>query len=357
MANVFIQPSLRKAAEQVAAKQSVRVTTRTFLAWFEAQRRGYWIVRDIRRQLEHLKLETAPDFESNYIDSFLELRPIEGKKSKATSTIEKTEAIIADQRPGPSWIAKDPTYAISKLAPANRSVEAVTPSSTLAEIVTILLSRDFSQLPVMTSERDVRGIVTWQSIGSRIALSVEATTAQALMEPHHEIRSHSSIFDAIPIVVKYQYVLIRGNDQKISGIVTASDLSEQFQILSEPFLLLGEIENLLRGMIAERFTNSDLENVRDPDDADREIKSPADLTFGEYVRLLENPERWEKFGLSIDRIKFREGLEKVRAIRNDVMHFDPDGIAPEQLKSLRDFANFLNVIQNIAGRDSKDSLD
>jgi hypothetical protein len=40
-------------------------------------------------------------------------------------------------------------------------------------------------------------------------------------------------------------------------------------------------------------------------------------------------------------------LNKVREIRNDVMHFDPDGIPPADLEQLRDFAHFLQRLQII----------
>ena len=36
-----------------------------------------------------------------------------------------------------------------------------------------MLSNDFSQLPVMTGPRELKGIVSWKSIGSRLALDKE----------------------------------------------------------------------------------------------------------------------------------------------------------------------------------------
>jgi len=62
-------------------------------------------------------------------------------------------------------------------------------------------------------------------------------------------------------------------------------------------------------------------------------------------RMLENKQRWDKLGLAIDRVQFITELEQVRTIRNDVMHFNPDGILPEDLEVLRRFAKFL---QNLA---------
>jgi hypothetical protein len=166
------------------------------------------------------------------------------------------------------------------------------------------------------------------------------------MDLHQEIRSDVSIFQAIPIIVQHSYVLIRGNDGSLTGIVTASDLSVQFQQLAEPFLLLGEIENHIRGILGVKLEQSDLAAVRDPSHP-RKIEAPSDLTFGEYVRLLENEDRWSKLGLSLDRKTFCAGLDDVRKIRNDVMHFDPDGILPADLEQLRHFAQFLQRLQTI----------
>ncbi len=118
-------------------------------------------------------------------------------------------------------------------------------------------------------------------------------------------------------------------------------------MLAEPFLLLGEIENRIRNIIAERFELADLESVRDPDDQERKIESVDDLTFGEYIRLLEEPARWGGADLKVDRKTFIKSLDNIRKIRNDVMHFDTDSIPGEDLESLRTFARFLQRLETL----------
>jgi hypothetical protein len=49
----------------------------------------------------------------------------------------------------------------------------------------------------------------------------------------------------------------------------------------------------------------------------------------------------------LDRKAFIENLNSVPRIRNDVMHFDPDGIPPEDLQVLRLFAAFLARLRSI----------
>jgi CBS domain-containing protein len=327
------------------------VSVRTFLGWFGAQRRSFWNVVSIRRSLERARLFTWPDFESAYIDSevqFLLLpEEVEGTDGAdvVAEAVSNSEAEVVIQ-PLPAARA-DPTYRISKLAAANNAPLSVRPDASLKEAVTLMMANDFSQLPVMTNERDTKGIVSWHSVGTRILLGSNRNYVREVMDVHHEIRADASMFQAIPTIVQHGYVLVRGLDTKITGIVTASDLSLQFQQLAEPFLLLSEIENHVRSLLHGKFEKVDLAAIRDPSDTGREIDEVSDLTFGEYVRLLENDERWGKLGLNLDRKTFCNHLDQVRIIRNDVMHFDPDGVPQSDLEKLRDCARFLQRLHMI----------
>ncbi len=240
----------------------------------------------------------------------------------------------------------DPTYRISKLAAASNKPVSVAPDQSLQMATTLMLTHDFSQLPVMTSDYDVKGIITWKSIGIRLALGIKGSLVRECMDPHQEIPATFSLINAIPIIVQSQYVLIRGQG-RITGIVTASDLSLQFQQLAEPFLLLGEIENHIRLIIGDKFSLTELSDISDSEDRDGEVNSIYDLTFGQYLRLLQNPDKWKKVNISIDRVAFCDQLDTVRKIRNDVMHFNPEPMKAEDLQLLRDFLSFLQLLQNI----------
>ncbi len=343
--------NLEAIASTLRKKKPVEpITVRDFLWWFGAQRRGPNVVRDIRRQLQEAGLDTYPDFEGLWLDAPFSFTLAESEEAPATGEAE--EAL----EPLLTWITRDPTHRVSKLAAANQKVVSVAPDDPFEKVVTLLLARDFSQLPVMTNERVVKGMVSWKTIGSRLALGRELQFARDCMEEHHEVRSGQSIFEAIPTIQAFDYVLVRKEDQTISGIVTGSDLSSQFYTLSEPFLLLSEIENLIRNMLAGRFTAADFDEAKDPGD-EREIRTVDDLTFGGYLRLMQHTDHWPKIGISIDRVVFCKDLDIVRVIRNNVTHFDPDGVTPEELEKLRDFKAFLSNLERIAGPSSKSDLN
>jgi CBS domain-containing protein len=343
-------PSItRKLTE---GESAAPVTVREFLSWFNAQRRGYAIVRRIRYALKKAGLTTEPDFESAFIESEIHFRltretsSLKPSGNPAIPPIAESLTISADA-PTVTSRESDPTYRISKLKAANSKPVSIAPTADLVEAVTIMLANSFSQLPVMIGEREVKGVISWQSVGTRLALGRGGLLVKDLMDVPQEIRAELSIFQAIPIIAEHHYVLVRGPENRITGIVTSSDLNNQFQQLAEPFLQLGEIENHIRQIIGEKLSATELAEARNPSDQGRVVESVSDLSFGEYIKLFENSARWAKLGLPIDRKTFCAKLESVRLIRNDVMHFDPDGIPPEDLEQLRDFAFFLRRLQNV----------
>jgi CBS domain-containing protein len=344
----------RERLENIAVKLKAGetanpVTVRAFLSWFGAQRRSYWNVWTIRRGLEKAGLETIPDFESAYLDSNIEFALAQEGAEIVTlaDSANSIEALDASSMPLQRGSSADPAYRISKLEAANRSPLFIAPDASVRQAVTVMMTNDYSQLPVMTSERDVKGIVSWNTIGARMVLKKDAVYVRDVMDQHQEIRADVSMFQAISAIGQHGYVLVRGIDNKITGIVTASDLNIQFQQLAEPFLLLGEIENHIRTILDGKFTLTELTEAGDPSDNARKIEAVSDLTFGEYLRLMENEHYWNKTGILLDRKTFCFQLDQVRKIRNDVTHFDPDGIPESDLKKLRGFSHFLQQLQTI----------
>lgn len=344
---------LQAIAERLRSGTRIEpLTVREFLSWFGAKRRGVWVVSEILSVLENIGLTTEPDFESTYIDGQIDIRLVKTDTLAPTDTSLRAEVVVGltleidPTIPNATSISDpiDPTHRISKLAAANNAPVSVHPDASLQEAVTIMLSRGFSQLPSMSSTRKVEGVISWSSIGSRLGSGLSGSKVKDFVEQHHEVRQDASIFQVIPVVVANDYVLVRGRDNTVAGIITASDLSLQFLQLSEPFLLLSEIENQIRQAISKRFDTNDLASCRDPLDTVRTVEGASDLTFGEYIRLLENPENWRKSNLPLDRVVFCKQLAAVRDIRNDVMHFDPDGISPEDVETLREFARFLQKL-------------
>ncbi|MDP6822146.1 MAG: CBS domain-containing protein [Dehalococcoidia bacterium] len=333
-------------AEQVEQGETPEETVRELLSWFYAERRGYLIVREIRNALRKHKLRTTPDFEATYIDARVRfvssvvtdqpsdpesppISPIEGTPEIAGTTTERPQV--------------DPTQRISRLASANTPPLYVGPDAPLGEDVTQMLMNDYSQLPVMLNERVVIGLISWQTIATKLALGLPCSTARECMGQVRVLAADASILEAITELGPQGAILVRGDAQKITGILTSTDFNDQFRQLAEPFVLLGEIENHLRVRIDEAFTTEEIQSAKNPDDTNRTVEQAADLTLGECARLLEKPNNWNKLDTDLHRKTFVKQLAEIVGVRNDVMHFDPDGIASEQLDRLRKFSRLLQI--------------
>jgi CBS domain-containing protein len=337
---MVIPRELVELAELVRAGTTPMITPRNLITWFGAQRRGVWISARVKEALEHLGLETSPDFEYEWIDG-----PISVRKTTPKSLPEaEPQPNVSDENGSD---LTDPTYRIGKLEAANRPPAAVAPEAPIRRAVTLMMTNDYSQLPVMQGERTVKGILSWASIGQRLAFGHAANTAMDCAVPHHEISADTSLFEAIDGIIRHGYALIRGPENRITGIVTTTDLSLQFGRMGEPFLHLGEIENYLRRIIGGRLELDAIQRARDPADTGRKVFGVEDLTFGEYIRLMEDGANWKAIAINLDREVFLKGLQEVRRIRNDVMHFDPDGPSVADLSELRRWVALLQKLSNL----------
>jgi CBS domain-containing protein len=377
------------AAERLKKGYRVnRLTVRDFLRHFGAERRGAVKVQAIRNILNSLDLETDPDFETAWIDGpmWLHLKdgvPVTSNGSQPagadgmqTVAAAEAEEMVLETTPSAVELAEeqtesapisgapniqieakggpetaqsdDPTFRIGRLPAANKKLIVVNQNDTLTKAVTLLLNNDFSQLPVMHGEREVKGIVTWKSIGSKLALGRNCESVKDCREDARIVDSNRTLFDCIPTIVEYGYVLVSdARDRKITGMVTASDLSLEFQALSQPFLLLREIELHVRQLLIDKVSAADFHLLNHGTPSLQKPKDITDLSFGEYVRLVQHPDVWAKLQLRIDSGVLIELLERVRVIRNDVMHFDPDPMTADELATLKQAVRFMQELYEL----------
>ena len=324
-----IADGMKEAIANGAAPTPERTTVRQLLWRFGYQKRGDFIVSQIRNRLEHCGLSTDQDLAVGWIDSAITIH----LDSEASDTPQ-------------THPAADPTHRIGSLEAANNKPLSVHPDSELKAATTIMQLHDYSQLPVMTNERMLSGTISWKSIGSRLSLGRECEFVRDCMDPAHEVDVTTPLFEAIATIAEHGYILVRGSDKTITGIVTGTDLSLQFMQLAGPFIFVGEIEGHLRHLIHGKFTIEQLKAASLPEEG-RGIEGSGDLTLGGYCRLLEKTENWNLLGLNIDRKEFVKHLEEVRQIRNDVMHFNPDGLSEEETKKLREIARFFENLVRI----------
>lgn len=188
-----IPAKIRYAADRLKKGHRVnRITVRDFLGHFDAERRGRVKVEAIRQALDSLGIETRPDFESGWLDGPISLclkegvspegdiplatetsgdNPIgtdqeeivlEGTPAAVTQALEQVQAAPTSTEPNVPNLASggegyDPTFRIGSLDAANKNPFVVSQDDKITKAVTLMLERDFSQVPVMQGEREVKG--------------------------------------------------------------------------------------------------------------------------------------------------------------------------------------------------------
>src|SRR6266496_628882 len=373
-----MRESLRDIAKEIEATgKPKRMRVRRLLAIVGQERRGKQVIRAIRRLLRRHQLKCDPDFANVHIDSPVRLtlcpkvarsdrqaplqdeelvEPIESEHVSAAPYIEAIESQSAlveidDETEAEEEISKngeaeldeedEPTaeseerevvVTIRKGIPAaSRAPMLVRRNEPVNRALTLMIENDFSQLIVANSDRArVEGIFSWQSYGQAILAGRRPERVQDCMTHNFaEVNEERPLFDAVREVLRQQILVVRSQDNCLCGCVTQLDVAELFIDLAEPFLFLGQIENHLRDLVERmRLSAEELRSLADERDLTREeVKRVDDLTLGELIRAIQNPEFWQRLGLNHDRKILLDRLERVRKIRNRIMHFDADGIA------------------------------
>lgn len=323
---------------------------REMLSWFGVEHMGNTVSEQIRATLAGFDLETNPDFQSVHIDEPLQLvrrksaseAPPSGATPDAPSEPEATPA--AEPRP----LGSQTTFHVGTLDEARREIVSTKPQTKLRAALSVMLTEQVSYLPIMRNEYDVSGMLRWKDIGRYLLLKpgadLDDPVESAATNPV-TVGFDSPFLDVIPAIIQHGCVLVRGPQRKITGIITKKDLGRRLLELTSPFVTLGEIERGLRRIIeAGEFSASELRQMALDPTNKREVKAISDLTLGEYQRLFEHVDGWTRVGLVIDKKTFLEGLDRVRQVRNGVMHFEPGGPTEADRKRL---SGFLEVVYQL----------
>lgn len=316
---------LLAAARDRAHDDPVAITVRQLLALWNAQARGALVVGNIRRDLEKAGLVTEPDFGAGYIDNQVRL-------------VQAPE----DKPPEPA-AAQEVSLKVGHLRAASQDVVTVRPDDSLARAQTLMMLHNYSQLAVASTPRSVQGAITWESIG-RKSVSRELTCARDATVPAEEVEFDQDLLPLLPRIASAGYVLVRGRDKKLSGIITAADVTVEFDALASPFFLLGEIERRLRLVVDEHFQPEEMAQFRDPAEQGRPVEAVEDLSLGEISRLLEKPDVWDLLQWRADRGTFIEFMANVRSVRNRLMHFSPDLPSEGEVNQMRNMLGFLKAV-------------
>ena len=314
--------------DTAARGEPVSMSARELIEHWGVRRRWPSVVERIEDLLRASGLRSVPSFAAGGLDEVISLEVIEKSQPPSSARGGDTESV---------------TKRVGHVASARGGVVHVTYDESLTAAQSKMYAHDYSQLAVMNGARTLKGAVSWESIAKERRRNPEASLRDCIVVPR-EVNVAEPLLDIVPEVVDHGFVMVRDEEGRVSGIVTAADLGNEFLIMSRPFLLIGEIELWLRRAIDRAFTAEELVEFVNPDDSDREIEAAHSLTLGEVERILQVTENWDRVGWSEDRSVFLQRLSEVRKLRNGVMHFSPDPPEDSEVRTLRVFLKWLREI-------------
>lgn len=328
---------LKEARRRADADDPIVESVRDLLHRWGGRARGSRIMESMVADLENHGLITEPDFRRVTLDSRVAV--VSPVRSSERDEVPAAVTPVADPEPAGSD-DRDVGLTLGNLPSALGGVVSVTPQSTLAQAVTLMLVHDFSQIPVLSGTREVRGAVTWKSIAQAWHVDPAAGLADAIVAAS-PMAYDTELVEVLPLLATRDFVIVHDHTRAIAGIVTTTDVVNLYGELSTPFFLVGELDQELRALVASTFTIDRVRTVCDPHGA-RNLTSHDELTMGDYERTLQNPDCWATLGWPLDRAVFTDRLAELRAIRNDITHFNPDPVPPGAVPMLR---NMLGLIR------------
>ena len=346
-------------AEQLLALKGSKLPVLDFLALFKTRVRNDADVLVIRQALKDAGLPTLPDFAT--CGRLADVHVVELSSVPDAEQAAQEDQEDADDEGLTAGALPQRPFQIGDLPAACGGLESVSPSDLLTDVMYFMQTKNYSQVPVMDDHYTLRGVVTWQSVVNMYATRAQGewALANAMVPDPPVAEAHQDFFSLLPMICEYGYLLVRGNNGRFSGIVTAADITERFETTAWPFFIVGEIEFRLRKCLG-KLSEEAIRAVQ-PDTPDRQTGKITDLMFGEYVKLLDSNARsnkqkelqraskavqnWKDLGWpGVSHTHFVRQLDRVRDIRNKIAHFSPDPLSQQRADELREFVRILRQL-------------
>lgn len=327
---------LNEARERAGQDNPVELLVRElFVRWGESSDGGAPVYQRIEADLANHGLTTAPNFRKVSLDTSVRIVipvPDETGDQTTAASVEEDEL--------------DAGLTVGNIPSALGGVDSVPLDATFEQAITRMLLNGYSQLAVLSGPRDLRGAVTWQSIAYARHADSAARFRDAVRTDVRSVRYDHALIEVLPDIQAGGFVFVTDETNAVRGIVTTADVVGTFRELSTPFILFGELDQVLRQIISRTFTLEEIISVCNREGR-REITSFDDLEMGDYQSILGNRDLWEKLGWSrLDRATLVQRLDELRSIRNNVMHFNPEPVPPNTVERL---GNILKLLRDFGG--------
>ncbi len=238
-----------------------------------------------------------------------------------------------------------------------------------ADALALMIENDFSQLPIIDSEKYPIGLITSDGILrglSNFGVTSEKLSVRDVSERVETYSLDDNIFDLLEGLRLQPAVLIVDGEDRLVGIITSYDTTVYFRRRAEDIMLVDDIESHLKDHINAAFTDrrtgeldqealqaaiDEVSNAQAYNGVKKAVsrylrhvdehkpkpewieeacahlittgRELGDLTLYQYTELLLHKSRWSDYraSFSVDDKAIRKLLEGVRETRNALAHF------------------------------------
>ncbi|QUC61560.1 CBS domain-containing protein [Streptomyces sp. A2-16] len=340
------------SGQDIAALKGRTVPVQDILDLFQVRVRDHRTVHRISQAFTDAGLTTLPDFAVCGLRSNVDVVPLASIPAQA-APVDPEEDETEEALPS---AALPQRLLLGDIPSARRGLLSVGPSTPLAQTTFLMRTKGVAQVPVTTGMAQIHGVVTWGSVAKMYEAGKQPTLDNAMEKDSLPVAdTRQEFFSALPIIREHGYLLVRGDDGCLSGVVTAADVTDRFEGAARPFFIVGEIESLLRRCLGAALNEEAIKAVQTNKKAEHRTGQVSDLMFGDYLRLLDGDQtktslaeaadaNWESLKWpNMPREQFIGRLKRVKDIRNRIAHFDEKPLPKEMIDELTTFAKVLRA--------------
>ena len=203
----------------------------SILSAFGYSRRRQSVVDKINEEIRRKGLRASPpltstlDVRSSVMFSLVDSD--DGQDAAARGVDGKSEE---DQEEGDEELKTvlETSITVGDLEAAEREPVCVAPDATIKEAITLMELNDYSQIVVRAGARSIKGIVSFRSIARAQLQGKVSYVRECTEEGIAEMGLDTPLLDVVREFRDSDVVLVLREDKSLSGVVTPSDIAEEF---------------------------------------------------------------------------------------------------------------------------------
>ena len=224
-------------------------------------------------------------------------------------------------------------HLVNSLLPDEQSIQSVSPDTHVKDALKLMRQHGFSQLPVMEGDL-VLGVFSYRSFAKRVAelgrLDLDRLEVDDCIEDLDFVRVTDEL-ERMFFHLDQDGAVLVGDPDRLLAVATSTDLIQYLYRLTHPFVLIQEIELVLRRLVTAALGKEDvgkyIRRAVASNYKDRVDQIPAqieELSCAELVQTVIHSTNYaEVFCRFLGRNRDSSWgyLGRISGIRNDVFHF------------------------------------